>query len=127
MEPMRGAKNGKNVPVRATRPLAMSFVMPVLFISMAMATRQQMVTTVFCRLIVVLPSSTNSFLMLMPCIIPPMTAPRKIISPAFDSQPNLKAFPVAGSSIVVTSVLFSSSLTGGTILLLMRMKKMMRP
>ena len=47
MEPMSGAKNGKAAPVSATSPLAISLVIPVLFINIAMATRQQMVTTVF--------------------------------------------------------------------------------
>ena len=56
-----------------------------------------------------------------------MTAPRKIIRPALDSQPNLKALPVTGRSNFVTSVLFSSSFTGGTILLEIRMKKIMSP
>ena len=105
----------------------MSLVIPVLFISMAIATRQQMVTTVFCRLSVVLASSFIKLPKLMPWISPPMTAPRKIMRPAFDSQPNLKVLPMTGRSNFVTSVLFNSSLMGGTILLEMRMKKMMSP
>ena len=56
-----------------------------------------------------------------------MTAPKKIISPAFDNQPNLKVLPMTGNSNWVTNVLFSNSFTGGTILLLIKMKKMMRP
>ena len=127
IEPISGAKKGKAAPVSSTSPLAMSLVIPVLFISMAIATRQQMVTTVFCRLRVVLASNFIRLPKLMPCISPPMTAPRKIIRPAFDSQPNLKVLPMTGSSNLVTSVLFSSSLTEGTILLLMRMKKIIRP
>ena len=127
IEPMSGAKNGKAAPVSSTRPLAMSLVMPVLFISMAIATRQQIVTTVFCRFSVVLASSVISLPKLMPWMSPPMTAPRNIIRPAFDSQPNLKVLPMTGNSNLVTSVLLSNSLTGGTILLEMRMKKMMRP
>ena len=66
IEPMSGAKNGKKVPVRATRPLAISFVIPVLFISMAIATKQQMVTAVFCRFKVVFASNFISLPKLMP-------------------------------------------------------------
>ena len=127
IEPISGAKNGKAAPVSSTRPLAMSLVMPVLFISMAMATRQQMVTTVFCRFSVVLASSLISAPNDMPCISPPMTAPRKIIRPAFDSQPNLNVLPMTGRSNLVTSVLLRNSFTEGTILLLMRMKKITKP
>ena len=58
---------------------------------------------------------------------PPMVAPRNIMSPALESQPNLKVLPMTGSSNWVTRLLLSSSLMGGTILLEMRMKKMMRP
>ena len=104
IEPINGAKNGKAAPVSSTRPLAMSLVIPVLFISMAIATRQQIVTTVFCRLMVVLANSVISLPKLMPWISPPMTAPRKIIRPAFDSQPNLKVLPMTGRSNFVTSV-----------------------
>ena len=127
IEPIRGAKNGKAAPVSSTSPLAMSLVMPVLFISIAIATRQQMVTTVFCRFSVVLARSFIKLPKLMPCISPPMTAPRKIIRPALDSQPNLNVLPMTGKSNFVTKVLLSSSLMGGTILLEMRMKKMMSP
>ena len=127
IEPMSGAKKGNAAPVRATRPVAMASVIPVLFISMASATRQQMVSAVFCRLIVVLASIFISLPKLSPWIIPPMTAPRKIIRPAFDSHPNEKVLPTTGMSNFVTSVDFSSSFIGGTILLEMRMKKMMRP
>ena len=63
---MSGAKNGKAAPVSNTSPLAMSLVMPVLFISMAIATRQQMVMTVFCRFSVVLASIVISLPRLNP-------------------------------------------------------------
>ena len=105
----------------------MASVIPVLFISMARATRQQMVSAVFCRAMVVFASMRISFLKLRPWIIPPSTAPRKIISPALLSQPKEKVLPMTGMSNFVTSVVFRSSFTGGTILLLMRMKKMMSP
>ena len=127
IEPISGAKNGKAEPVSNTRPFAISLVIPVLFISIAIATRQQIVTTVFCRFRVVFANSFIRLPKLMPWISPPITAPRKIIRPAFDSQPNLKVLPITGRSNFVTKVEFRNSLMGGTILLLMRMKKMIRP
>ena len=49
-----------------------------------------MVTTVLRRFTVVRAKITINFLMLNPCINPPIVAPKKSIKPAFDIQPNLK-------------------------------------
>ena len=43
------------------------------------------------------------------------------------SQPNLKVLPMTGMSNWVTAVLLSNSFIEGTILLEMRMKKIIRP
>ena len=62
----------------------------------AMAMSEIIVITVFFRLTTVRASTTMSRRSDSPWMSPPIVAPRKSISPAFDIHPNLNVVPMTG-------------------------------